>query len=93
MSIPCNPSPSAVGSAYAYKRAQNKLAVICYFGEVGARCSLSYFCSHCSEQLLVLLLLLLLLVLLLLLLLLVLLLLLLLLVLLLLLLPLVLICF
>ena len=26
--------PQAVGSAYAFKRAQNGLAVICYFGEV-----------------------------------------------------------
>merc|ERR1711997_1132420 len=29
--------PQAVGSAYAFKRAQNGLAVICYFGEGAAR--------------------------------------------------------
>ena len=30
----CHHSFLAVGSAYAFKRAQNGLAVICYFGEV-----------------------------------------------------------
>ena len=30
------PQISAVGSAYAFKRAQNGLVVICYFGEGAA---------------------------------------------------------